>query len=436
LTREQAFTLLLPVESAQCAFFLNKYRTDKAFAKKWNSKIDEYRKDPFVLVSADASQAEVRIASSLSNERHLIDNLYRKQLEADLQGLDTDKVPELDLHIRTAAAIAGIPFDQVTKDQRRGAKRITFGTMYGATEFRIALESNISVGEAKKLLDKFWAAYPDLWKWTIKLVAEGVTYGYVETPNGRRKACPTLKDKKEFLACFIHGKSPWQVLKNKYSYGVIKQVMREIRQIRNFPVQSFTSDYITNGAYLLTEECKKRGIEMVFHTIVHDALVASVRYSRLKEYLALMKRIMEKDVVEQMGIICPMKMDQEVGFGYHSLMKVKYLLDNEDWNTLPARMVDQARKVKAATIIGQVGENSLFLFKPENQKPYLLTSKEVKETGISNDSFRQMFASYRKRWNLSPEALQAVYEELMPLVETVYERPDFAEAAKMGDDHK
>jgi hypothetical protein len=403
-TPSQGLTMLSPWEPNQRAFFLKTYKRDKNFRKFVNDKVDAYIEDPFVMVCADASQAEVRIAAELAHEQKLID-LYKTKQAFDESG-DTSDHPELDVHMLTASGIFGVPINKVTSDQRKAAKSITFAVMYGATEFRIAFETGRSVKEAKKLLDNFWKSYPAIRTWVNKIIAEAVATGYVSTPTGRREAMPFLKGRREVLQCVIKGDSLYDK-QDKIGKSLISKLMKEIGQARNFPVQSFTSDLMTTGAFYSVNQAKEEGIEIYLHTIVHDSVVISVRYSNLKRLLEILKYNFEHRLVEDFNLICPMQIEYEVGLNYDAqVKKLPYLIDALDFASLPQKMYDRWRQLKAKTVITSVRSDPTYLFQPEHGKCAILTSKEQKIAEISQRDFENSYAWYRKRWKITDGSLQ------------------------------
>ena len=128
-----------------------------------------------VLVIADYGQIELRVAALVSGDRAM--------LEAYALGVD--------LHRKTAAAIARIPLDQVTKEQRQAAKAVNFGLLYGqgaeglARYAKITYGVNMTLEEAEKARNAFFATYPDLWKWQRRSSTRAEQEMKVTTPGGR-----------------------------------------------------------------------------------------------------------------------------------------------------------------------------------------------------------------------------------------------------------
>ncbi|MCK6505205.1 DNA polymerase I [Myxococcota bacterium] len=123
------------------------------------------------LVSADYSQVELRVLAHFCGEGPL--------LEAYLEGQD--------IHRRTAAEIFGLSMDAVGPEQRRAAKAINFGIVYGMSAFRLARELGIGRGEAKQYIDDYFARYPQVRRYMESAVQEAVSRGHATTLLGRRR---------------------------------------------------------------------------------------------------------------------------------------------------------------------------------------------------------------------------------------------------------
>ena len=129
-----------------------------------------------VLLSCDYAQIELRVAAALSNDTNL------KQAFIDGQ----------DIHKTTAAAMWSIPLDEVTKDQRRAAKAVNFGVLYGQGAFGLASGAGVTHAEAKDFIARYFAAYPDLRAYLDSVKEFARTNGFVETIFGRRRPMPEI----------------------------------------------------------------------------------------------------------------------------------------------------------------------------------------------------------------------------------------------------
>ena len=130
-----------------------------------------------MLVSADYSQFEIRLAAALSGDKGMIDAFNR----------------DADIHEETAAAIYGIPVDKVTKDQRYSAKAVNFGIMYGLGPHGLSVSSGMDFAASKDFIQKYFELRPQLKKYIDSLRKQAEEQGYVETLLGRRRPTPDVK---------------------------------------------------------------------------------------------------------------------------------------------------------------------------------------------------------------------------------------------------
>ena len=130
----------------------------------------------YKLVAADYSQIELRIMAHLSQDKGL--------LEAFAQGMD--------VHRATASEVFGTPFDQVTSDQRRSAKAINFGLIYGMSAFGLGRQLGIARKEAQEYIDRYFDRYPGVLSYMNNIRSQAAEKGYVETLFGRRLYLPEI----------------------------------------------------------------------------------------------------------------------------------------------------------------------------------------------------------------------------------------------------
>ncbi|MBI2009340.1 DNA polymerase I [Candidatus Saccharibacteria bacterium] len=130
-----------------------------------------------VLVSADYSQFEIRLAAALSGDKGMIDAFNR----------------DADIHVETAAAIYGIAADKVSKDQRYSAKAVNFGIMYGLGPHGLSVSSGMDFAASKEFITKYFQLRPALKKYIDSLRKQAEEQGYVETLLGRRRPTPDVK---------------------------------------------------------------------------------------------------------------------------------------------------------------------------------------------------------------------------------------------------
>lgn len=132
-----------------------------------------------LLVSADYSQIELRLLAHLSSDANL--------REVYAQGLD--------IHARTAAQVAGVAPDQVSADQRRAAKVVNFGVMYGMGPHALSQQIGVPFAEAKRFIDAFFAAYPGVQPWMDSVLEGAREKGFVATILGRKRWIREIGDR-------------------------------------------------------------------------------------------------------------------------------------------------------------------------------------------------------------------------------------------------
>jgi len=130
-----------------------------------------------VLVSADYSQFELRLAAVLAGDQNLIDDFNN----------------ELDVHTKTASDVYGIPMEEVTKNQRRDAKVINFGVLYGMSPHGLAAQTGMTFGQAKDFIDQYFTLRAPIRTFIDDTLKKARTEGYVETYFGRRRPTPDIQ---------------------------------------------------------------------------------------------------------------------------------------------------------------------------------------------------------------------------------------------------
>ena len=183
-----------------------------------------------VLVSADYSQFELRLAAILSGDQALIDDFNS----------------DIDIHTKTAAEAFHIPFDAVTKDQRRAAKVINFGILYGMSVKGLADAAKMSVPEAKQFIDNYFELRAPIKLRLEEILKQAREQGYVETFYGRRRPTPDVKS----------------------SNFLIRQAAE--RAAQNMPIQGTEAD-LMKRAMINVDKALPSGAELVMQ--VHDSLI-------------------------------------------------------------------------------------------------------------------------------------------------------------------
>lgn len=187
----------------------------------------------YVFVDADYSQIELRILAHMSGDDRLI-NAYR-----DAQ----------DIHAITASEVFHTPLEEVTSLQRRNAKAVNFGIVYGISAFGLSEDLSISRKEAVEYIDKYFETYPGVKEFLDKLVSEGKEQGYVTSLFGRRRPIPELKS-----ANFM-----------QRSFGE--------RVAMNSPIQGTAADIMKIAMIAVDKELRARNLKSRIVLQVHDELL-------------------------------------------------------------------------------------------------------------------------------------------------------------------
>src|SRR5690606_3677042 len=129
------------------------------------------RDEDHVLLSADYSQIELRLIAEISKDENMMDAFYKG----------------LDIHTATAAKVYGIPLEEVNSTQRRNAKAVNFGIIYGQSAFGLSQNLGIPRKEAAEIIDSYFTTYPNIKKYMNDTMNFARENGYVETIMGRRR---------------------------------------------------------------------------------------------------------------------------------------------------------------------------------------------------------------------------------------------------------
>ncbi|CAI1160571.1 DNA polymerase I [Serratia quinivorans] len=222
------------------------------------------------IVAADYSQIELRIMAHLSQDEGL--------LKAFAAGED--------IHRATAAEVFGLPLDKVTNEQRRSAKAINFGLIYGMSAFGLARQLGIPRGEAQRYMDLYFERYPGVLEYMERTRQQAASQGYVSTLDGRRLYLPDVSS----------------------SNGMRRKAAE--RAAINAPMQGTAADIIKRAmievdAWLQAQE--QPLVRMIMQ--VHDELVFEVHESVLEESNQRIRELMENS----MALAVPLKVDVGVG---------------------------------------------------------------------------------------------------------------------------
>ena len=226
------------------------------------------------LLSVDYSQVELRVLAHVSQDPTL--------LEAFRQGQD--------IHRTTAAAVYGIPFDQVTYEQRRFAKSVNFGLLYGMGAFRLARDSNLTLAQAEAFIAAYFERFPRVRAYLEETKARAARQGYLETLLGRRRYFPELQPD------------------NRAKISATARQRAE-RQAINMPIQGTAADIMKLAMIQVHQELQAQGLPARLLLQVHDELVLEVTEAALTTVAAMVRQTMER----AFELDAPLRADAQYG---------------------------------------------------------------------------------------------------------------------------
>ena len=210
-----------------------------------------------LIVSADYSQIELRIMAHLSCDKHLIEAFRAGQ----------------DVHAITASKIFGIPLEEVTSDQRRIAKTANFGIMYGISSFGLSQRLKIGRGEAKKIIEDYFANFPAISSYIEDTLTAARENGYVETIFGRKRYLPDINSRNATVRALAE------------------------RNAINAPIQGTSADIIKLAMIKTDRRIKQAGLKSRMILQIHDELVFETTPDEVERLESIVREEME-NVIE------------------------------------------------------------------------------------------------------------------------------------------
>jgi DNA polymerase I len=208
----------------------------------------------YQIAALDYSQIELRIMAHLSNDKTLQDAFHHG----------------LDIHAATASEVFGIPLNEVSSEQRRRAKAINFGLIYGMSAFGLAKQIGTSREEAQKYIDIYFNRYPGVKKYMDDSRAWAIKQGYVETLRGRRLYLPEIKSTNHM------------------------QRMAAERAAINAPLQGTAADIIKQAMLDVDAWITANMIDARMVMQVHDELVFEVATANAAAIVKALVEVMDK----------------------------------------------------------------------------------------------------------------------------------------------
>lgn len=225
-----------------------------------------------MLVSADYNQIELRLLAHFSQDKNLID------------GFNSGK----DIHTLTASKIFNKPEQEITQNERRSAKAVNFGIVYGISSFGLARNIKVSNGEAQKYLNNFFELYPSIKTYMENNILFAERFGYVKTLFNRKRWIKELESQNF----------------NQRQFGS--------RVARNMPLQGSASDIIKIAMIKVAEKIKKNNLKSVIALQIHDELVVDCPKNEIEQVKEILKTTMEN--VVKLDVLLPVEIDVGTSF--------------------------------------------------------------------------------------------------------------------------
>ena len=208
-----------------------------------------YAKEGYYLISSDYSQIELRVLAHISDDQNLIKAFINDE----------------DIHTATAAKVFNIDPKDVSKEERRKAKIINFGIVYGMSSFRFATENNLDFFKAKEFMDNYFNSYPAIKNYLDDIDKFVAKNNYVKNIFGRYRYFTDIMDKNA-----------------KYRAAI------------NMPIQGSAADIMKLCMLKINKKIKDSKLDMKLLLQIHDELIFEVKKEDLNEALDLVKETMEK----------------------------------------------------------------------------------------------------------------------------------------------
>ena len=232
-----------------------------------------------MLISADYNQIELRVLAHISGDAKLIEAFRKGE----------------DIHRRTASEVLGIAPEDITPFQRRQAKAVNFGIVYGISDYGLSRDLGISRAEAADYIARYFQRYPGVADYQRQTILEARTKGYVSTLCGRRRYLPDL-------------------LNRNYNLRSLAE-----RMAINTPIQGSAADIIKIAMIEIANELKLNSWQSKMILQVHDELIFNVAPKEQKELVYLVKDKME----HALPLSVPLTIDIKAGKNWYDMEKVK-----------------------------------------------------------------------------------------------------------------
>lgn len=227
----------------------------------------------YVFLDGDYSQIELRVLAHMSGDQKLIDAYREAQ----------------DIHAITASQVFHVPLDQVTPQQRRNAKAVNFGIVYGISSFGLSQDLSITRKEAQEYIEQYFHTYPGIKGFLDGAVEDAKTKGYAQTLYGRRRPVPELKSS-NFM---------------QRSFGE--------RVAMNSPIQGTAADIIKIAMVRVSRRLKSEGLKSRLVLQVHDELLIETKEQELEQ----VKKILREEMMGAAALAVPLEVDMHTGESWY-----------------------------------------------------------------------------------------------------------------------
>lgn len=226
-----------------------------------------------IFMDADYSQIELRVLAHMSDDKQLI---------------EAYKMDE-DIHRITASKVFHTPFEEVTDLQRRNAKAVNFGIVYGISSFGLSQGLSITPKEAKVYIDEYFKTYPGIKRFLDKMVEDAKETGYCETMFGRRRPVPELKSSNF----------------NQRSFGE--------RVAMNSPIQGTAADIIKYAMVHVYDALKAKGLKSKLILQIHDELLIETREDEVEE----VRKVLSEEMQNACELAVKLEIDLHTGTDWY-----------------------------------------------------------------------------------------------------------------------
>jgi len=231
-------------------------------------------KQGYVFLDADYSQIELRVLAHMSGDDELI-KAYRENA---------------DIHQTTASLVFHVPYDEVTELQRRSAKAVNFGIVYGISGFGLSRDLGITKKQAEQYIEDYFASYPKLKQYLDGLVDAGKNKGYVTSLYGRRRPIPEL--------------SSSNYMQRQFGERIAK----------NSPIQGTAADIIKIAMINVDRKLREKGLESRLILQIHDELLIETK----EEEIEIVREILQSEMVNAAKLDVPLIAEVKQGSDWYT----------------------------------------------------------------------------------------------------------------------